>query len=108
MILFGLEIYESILVIESTYHASFPDSQYATVESVLSEYPFNKKRVITNDLKSVLVYFKCKQGHLQGFINFLKESEFFSLGFLLWLFCYFKCRLKCGLGRTIFNIYWER
>lgn len=50
---------------ESTYEVTFPDSHYASVENVLSDYLFNKKRVISNNLKSTLVYFKVKQGHLQ-------------------------------------------
>lgn len=62
---FGLKIYESISAMESTYEVTFPDSQYASVENVLSDYPFKKKRVITNNLKSTLAYFKGKQGHLQ-------------------------------------------
>lgn len=65
---------------ESTYEVTFWDSQYASVENVLSDYPFNKKRVVTNNLKITWVYFKVKQGHLQGFINFQKT-------FLIWDFC---------------------
>lgn len=34
---FGLKIYESISAMESTYEVTFPDSQFVSVENVLSD-----------------------------------------------------------------------
>lgn len=100
---FGLKIYESISATESTYEVTFPDSQYVSVKNVLSDYPFNKKRVITNNLRSALVYFKGKQGHLQWFVNFQGAFEFFSLGFLLWFFFFFfLMQIKMWVGKDDF------